>query len=322
MYSQYTPPDAASCRDNRRGQHSPASVSEPLATVKIGCQLPQGISDFQKLSEIALNCEKLGYDSVWTYDHLSPFWTKHGEGLEGWTLLAAIAQRTSTIKVGTLVTNVNLRKPALLAKMASTVDNLSGGRLILGLGTGDRLSRVELESHGYRFEGLNDRIGRLRETILILKSLWTEDLTSFNGRHYRLAAAASYPKPIQRPHPPIWVGGRHPRILEVAAELADGWNHWGVAPNRLPQMEQYLDTRCEQFGRRPESITKSWAGQLRNLSEIENGGSSVVEKVRVELRNQTSPGTDYLIATLGPRVELSSYEVFAEAAESVWNHGV
>ena len=157
-----------------------------MLDIRIGCQLPQDISDFQKLTEIAQECERLGYDSVWAYDHLSPFWMKQAQALECWTLLSAIAQRTSKIKVGTLVTNVNLRNPALLAKMSSTLDKISGGRLILGLGTGDKFSREELQSYGYQFPSLNERIGRLRETILILKSMWTQPEASFKGTYYSL----------------------------------------------------------------------------------------------------------------------------------------
>jgi len=271
------------------------------------------------LTDIARNCEKLGYDSVWTYDHLSPFWTRRGEGMEGWTLLAAIAQRTRTIKVGTLVTNVNLRNPALLAKMASTVDNLSGGRLILGLGTGDRLSRAELESHGYAFENLNVRIERLRETIFILKSLWSGKASSYNGRHYKLMTAANYPKPLQQPHPPIWVGGKHHRILEVAAELADGWNYWGIEPQRLKEAEHHFDAKCRQFGRDPGDITESWAGPVRSMLRPREDRRSVMEKVREELLKQISPRTNYLIASLGSKAEPASYKFFAEAARNLRN---
>jgi alkanesulfonate monooxygenase SsuD/methylene tetrahydromethanopterin reductase-like flavin-dependent oxidoreductase (luciferase family) len=190
-----------------------------------GCQLPQETGDFEKLAKIAGECERLGYDSVWAYDHLAPYWNQRGQAFECWTLLAAIAQRTEEIKLGSLVTNVNLRNPALLAKITSSVDNLSKGRLIVGLGTGDSMSRNELLPYGYSFAGIDERVERLKETVLILKAMWTQDQTHFDGKYSRLSNAVNYPKPVQTPHPPIWIGGKHPKILDVVAEMADGWNY-------------------------------------------------------------------------------------------------
>jgi len=288
-----------------------------LLGIKIGCQLPQETVDFEQLAEIAQECERLGYDSVWAYDHLSPFWTKHGHALECWTLLAAIAQSTNRIKLGSLVTNVNLRNPALLAKMTSTLDNISQGRIIIGLGTGDRMSQDELQSYGYNFPGLDERLGRLRETILILKSMWTDPETSFKGKYYSLSNAINSPKPVQKPRPPIWVGGKHRKILDVVAEMADGWNYWGLEQRILAQRTQYLQAKCEQLGRRPEEITKSWAGALHDLFQTGDARSMIFDKVKAELKNQASYGTKYLIASFGPRAELWWYKVFAEAARSL-----
>ncbi|HXZ90352.1 MAG TPA: LLM class flavin-dependent oxidoreductase, partial [Candidatus Dormibacteraeota bacterium] len=114
-----------------------------MTTAKFGCQLPQD-ADIDRIFEAVKDCEGLGYDSVWVYDHLAPYWLRSRSSLEAWTLLSAIAARTSKIRIGTLVSNVNLRNPALLAKMTSTVDNISGGRLMIGLGVGDRMSVQEL----------------------------------------------------------------------------------------------------------------------------------------------------------------------------------
>lgn len=290
-----------------------------MTRIRIGCQLPQEIIHFEKLVAIAQGCERLGCDSVWTYDHLAPFWREQGDSLECWTLLAAIAQRTHSIKIGTLVTNVNLRNPALLAKMATTVDIISGGRLILGLGTGDRLSRKELESHGYQFANLAERVERLKETVLILKSMWsrTEADTSFKGKYYRLTNAGNYPRPIQEPHPPIWIAGKHPTILDVVAELADGWNYWGIDINRSAELERYLAAKCKEFDRRYEDITRSTAWHVQGMLEGVKDRSAVLEELREELRNRTAHGTEYLIASLGPRAELLSYELFAEAAKGL-----
>lgn len=288
-----------------------------LGNIKIGCQLPLEIGDFEKFAEIARTCERLGFDSVWAYDHLSPFWTRNGHGLECWTLLAGIAQRTERIKVGTLVTNVNLRNPALLGKMASTLDNISQGRLILGLGTGDRMSRNELLSYGYEFPGLDERVGRLRETILILKAMWTDSEATFKGKYYTLSNTVNSPKPVQKPHPPIWVGGKHHKVLDVVAEMADGWNYWDLERKVLAERSEYIDAKCEQFGRRPGEITKSWAGTLRNLRQTNESRSTILENVRNELRSRTNNGTEYLIASFGSRAESWLYEVLAEASKSL-----
>ena len=269
------------------------------------------------MAEIAQECERLGYDSVWAYDHLAPYWTERGEAFECWTLLSAIAQRTKTIKLGSLVTNVNLRSPALLAKMTSTLDNISKGRLILGLGTGDRMSREELLSYGYRFAGMDERVERLKETVIILKRLWTEDRTSFDGRYNKLSNAVNYPKPIQTPHPPIWIGGKHPKILDIVAEMADGWNYWGISKEVLAQRSRYLQEKCIQTGRDPNQITKSWTGPLSRVTRASGNLTKVVDDITAHLQSQIDNDTRYFIANLGPRAPLSMCEAFANAARSL-----
>ena len=251
-----------------------------MTKYRFGCQLPQEESDFEKLAKVAEDCERLGYDSIWAYDHLAPYWTQTGQAYECLTLLAAIAQRTKNIKLGSLVTNVNLRNPALLAKITSSLDNLSDGRLILGLGTGDRMSRNELLSYGYGFASLDERVERLKETALILKSMWTKDQATFEGRYYRVLNAINYPKPIQKPHPPLWIGGKHSKILDVVAEMADGWNYWGVTREMLAQRSSYLSDKCAAIGRPPQQITKSWTGTLTHLIKPNGDRSQLVENIR------------------------------------------
>lgn len=288
-----------------------------MTGIKLGCQLPQETDDFEKLAKIAEGCERLGYDSVWAYDHLSPYWTRRGQAFECWTLLAAVAQRTKKIKLGSLVTNVNLRSPALLAKITSTLDNLSNGRLILGLGTGDRMSRNELLSYGYRFANIDERLERLKETILILKAMWTQDRASFEGKYNKLSGAINYPKPKQTPHPPIWVGGKHPKILEIIAEMADGWNYWGLERQMLEQCSRYLTSECARIGRNPAQITKSWTGPLSNLFKPGRRRNQIVEDVRRQLQSQTNDETRYFIASFGSRAVTTDYEAFAEAVRSL-----
>jgi alkanesulfonate monooxygenase SsuD/methylene tetrahydromethanopterin reductase-like flavin-dependent oxidoreductase (luciferase family) len=282
-----------------------------------GCQLPQGTNDFESLAGIAERCESLGYDSVWAYDHLAPYWTRRGQSYECWTLLGAIAQRTTKIKLGSLVTNVNLRNPALLAKITSTFDNISKGRLILGLGTGDRMSRTELLSYGYPFSSTDERVERLKETILILKSMWTKDRATFEGRYNKLSNAVNYPKPIQTPHPPIWIGGQHVKILDIVAEMADGWNYWGLDKEILERRTKYLSRRCMKIGRPPSEIIKSWAGTLSQVLRRSGSRAELRESIREQLMKQTDRETRYFIGSFGARTGALAYGAFAEAVRSL-----
>jgi alkanesulfonate monooxygenase SsuD/methylene tetrahydromethanopterin reductase-like flavin-dependent oxidoreductase (luciferase family) len=286
-----------------------------LQRPKFGCQLPQDIPNPEHIIEVAKECESLGYDSVWAYDHLSPYWLHSGRALECWTLLSAVAARTSKIKVGSLVTNVNLRNPALLAKMTSTVDCISGGRLIVGLGTGDRLSAHEMQTHGYHFPSLEQRIDRLKETILILRAMWTGEKVSVRGKTCEISNALSLPKPKQKPGPPIWVGGRHKMILDVAAELAQGWNYWGLDKKELDERERYLFAKCAEVGRPYRGLVKSWTGAIDGTRQ-RSSNLTIVEDMKRQLLSTTSAHTEYFIASFKRDSVRKTYELFAEAVKS------
>jgi len=283
-----------------------------LTTVKFGCQLPQDSSDITSIFELAKDCENLGYDSVWAYDHLTPYWLRSRQCFESWSLISAVAARTSKIKVGTLVTNVNFRNPALLAKITSTIDNLSNGRLIVGLGIGDRMSIPELRSYGYRFLPLDERVTLLRETIMVLKAMWTETKVSFTGKTIQLSQAVCEPKPKQKAGPPIWVGGKHPRLLDVIAEMADGWNYWGAPERKVRELETYLYSKCEELHRAADSIRESWAGRVA----LSTSGI-LVENLKEKLKKQIGEKTDYFIASFPASSNRKAYESFAEAVRSL-----
>jgi alkanesulfonate monooxygenase SsuD/methylene tetrahydromethanopterin reductase-like flavin-dependent oxidoreductase (luciferase family) len=285
--------------------------------LKFGCQLPQDIKDFNRLVDIARNCERLGYDSLWVYDHLSPFWSGTGKALECWTLLSAVAARTENVKLGSLVTNVVLRNPSLLAKMSSTVDNISRGRLILGLGAGDKMSRTELESYGYEFAGQDERTGRLRETVLILKAMWTKPEVTFHGKYYQISKAVNVPAPQQMPTPPIWIGGKHDKILDIVAEFADGWNFWGLRKEKLKRCTRYLTRKCAEFGRDPATIVKSWSGTYRQLANSEMKYPELVHNISRRLKDQTDTETSYFIASFDSRAKHASYQAFADAVKGL-----
>jgi alkanesulfonate monooxygenase SsuD/methylene tetrahydromethanopterin reductase-like flavin-dependent oxidoreductase (luciferase family) len=287
-----------------------------LVDAKFGCQLPQHIANPDRIIETAEECEKLGYDSVWTYDHLSPYWLHSGRALECWTLLSAVAARTSRIRIGSLVTNVNLRNPALLAKMTSTVDAISDGRLIVGLGTGDAMSMSEMRAYGYPFPSLSERVGRLRETILILKGMWTGQEVSLKGGTVQVSNAVSIPKPKQIPRPAIWVGGKHRMVLDVTAELADGWNYWGLNRGKLQELRSYLLKKCAELGRNPDEITKSWAGTISKAT-LTHSYPQMVQQIKTELLAQTDGETKYFIASFGSAASHDAYQAFAEAVKSI-----
>ena len=278
-----------------------------LTKTKIGCILPLETGNFDRVLEAARQCEKLGYDSVWAFDHLAPYWTKAGTSLECWTVLSALAERTRRVKLGSMVTNVTLRHPITLARITSSLDVISKGRLILGLGTGDRLSRAELTSYGYSFDNVETRVGRLNETVKILKAAWTGKEFAFKGRHYRISHHAIKLKPIQEPNPPIWLGGKHRKIMNIIAESGDGWNYWNLKKSESEERMKYLQKRCLALQRPFERIIKSWSGSLhqRTLDK---------EKILVTLLNEVNNETRYLVASFGPRINSKNYEIFAQAA--------
>lgn len=219
--------------------------------------------------------------------------------------------------MGTLVTNVALRNPGLLAKMSSTVDNISGGRLIVGLGTGDRLSRRELLSYGYAFPALAERVERLRETVLILKAMWTQNEATYRGKYLRISRALNLPRPKQRPHPPIWIGGKHARILDVVAELCDGWNHWGLGGEMVRKLSNYLSAKSSEYGRKPEDIVISWAGTYSQIAGRTRNQAELSKNLKSRFREQMEAGTNYFIASLSSGAEMDEIRGFANSMKSM-----
>lgn len=276
---------------------------------KFGCILPHDSVDFDHLVEIAQTCENLGYDSIWTFDHLAPYWSPSKSNLECWTTLSSLAGRTKEIKLGSLVININLRHPSLLAKMASSLDVISHGRIILGLGTGDKLSKAELTSYGYPFRSLDERITCLKETIRILKGLWTVDDFSFDGKHFKLSHAKLGPKPVQTPHPPIWVGGKHHRIIDVVAELANGWNYWNLTRQEATNKTHYLLDRCLHNNRSFDTLVKSWSGTIPR--------NQTIESLLTYLEERSAPETEYFVAYFGSAAKKETCELFAEVVRKL-----
>ncbi|MBE1533690.1 LLM class flavin-dependent oxidoreductase [Actinomadura algeriensis] len=202
-------------------------------------------------------------EHAWLFDHLMPIGgDPDGPVHEGWTLLSALAAQTRRLRVGVLVTSNRFRPPALLAKIATTVDIVSGGRLDFGIGVGSRpdhpLARREYEAHGLPFHDTAHAVGSLAEACTVIRRLWTDDAPfDFDGAYVRLTGAFGEPKPVQRPHPPILIGGRSSATLRVAAEHADMWNIPGGDIGDAAARSALLDRYCTELGRDPASIVRS-----------------------------------------------------------------
>ena len=202
-------------------------------------------------------------EHAWLFDHLMPiFGDPTGPTYEGWTLLSALAAQTHRLRVGLLVTSNRFRPPAVLAKIATTVDIVSGGRLDFGIGAGSRpshpLARREYEAHGLPFHDFSHSVDSLAEALTVIRRLWTEtEPFDFTGAHVQLTGALGSPKPVQRPHPPIVIGGRSAPLLRVAAKYADLWNIPGNDIDDAAGRSTQLDRYCAEIGRDPASLTRS-----------------------------------------------------------------
>jgi F420-dependent oxidoreductase-like protein len=198
-----------------------------------------------------------GFDHIWSYDHLVAVGANVAAPIfEGWALLAAMAEGTKRARIGLMVTGNQYRHPSHLAKIAATVDHLSGGRLEVGLGAG--WNEPEFEMLGMPLAALPARIAQLEEACRVIKMLWTEDRATFSGRYYRLAGAIAEPKPIQKPYPPLWIGGSGPkRTLRVVAKHANVWNTNGKTLEDDVRSSTLLDQHCRDVGRDPSEIRRS-----------------------------------------------------------------
>ncbi len=222
-----------------------------------GIRLHLTTEDYQEVKRFAVEAERLGFHSVWVNDHLlPPGGPADGPFMESWMILSAIATGTQRVKLGTLVTPVHFRLPSLLAKMSASLDYVSEGRFILGIGAG--WYKQEYETFGIPFPNMQTRIEQLEEAAQIVKLLWTEKKASFDGRHYRIRDAINEPKPVQKPHPPLLIGGTNPRILDVVAKHADVWNiSYPSSPARFERSSKAVDDACQNAGRNPKTLRRS-----------------------------------------------------------------
>ena len=194
------------------------------------------------------------YSTGWTFDHFYPIFSDEtGPCFEGWTMLAFMAGVTRRIRLGVLVTGNTHRHPAVLANMAATIDVASGGRLDIGLGAG--WAENEHAAYGIDLPALPERFDRLEEACAVIDTLLTNEWSDFRGQHYQLTNARCEPKPIQRPRPPLLIGGKgQRRTLRIVAEWADEWNFPGGEPEELRHLIEVLHRHCADIGRDPNEI--------------------------------------------------------------------
>jgi F420-dependent oxidoreductase-like protein len=208
------------------------------------------------------------YESGWTFDHFYPIFSDPtGPCLEGWVTTTALAQATERLRIGVLVTGNPYRHPAVLANMAATLDVISGGRLELGLGAG--WNQQESDAYGIDLPPLAERFDRFDEALEVIVSLLTQETSDFDGKHYQLREARCEPKPIQKPHPPICIGGGgEKRTLRAVARYAQHWNFPGGTPEELHRKLEVLRGHCEDVGRDPSEIMTSTHLRLAPDQEI------------------------------------------------------
>lgn len=237
-------------------------------TVKFGVFVPQGwkmdlvgipdpVEQYEAMTRAAKAAEEAGFDSIWVYDHFHTVPTPTDETtFEAWTITAGLVRDTQRIRVGQMVTCNGYRNPALLAKMASTVDVMSHGRLICGLGAG--WYEHEWRAYGYGFPEVPVRMGMFREACEIISRMWTEDKPVFRGKYYTIDEPINMPRGARSPHPELWIGGGGEKVtLKLVAKWADGCNVGGGNPEVIRRKIEILHGHCEALGRDPQEIAVS-----------------------------------------------------------------
>ncbi len=314
--------------------------------VKFGAFAPQGwrmdlaeiadpIEKYEAMTNVALEAERLGFDSVWLYDHFHTVPEPTIEAtFECWTSMAALARDTKTIKLGQLVTCNSFRNPAHLAKIVSTVDVLSHGRVILGLGAG--WNEGEYEAYGYPmpYPETGERLRRLGEAAQIIRRMWEEPRASFEGQYYRIKNAINEPKGVQKPHIPLWIGGAGEKVtLKLVAQYADACNVTDhTDPAFYRQKFEVLRRHCEEQGRDYNSILKTASftvfaahteAELESITASSRGNASLAEFGKgsavgtpaqlIEIfKGMIEAGVEYFVCYFSQPAKMESMRLFAE----------
>lgn len=258
---------------------------------------------WDRITATAATVETAGYDSLWVYDHFHTHPVVSQEStFEAWTLMAALAVATSRVRLGQMCTCVPYRPPSLLAKMAVSVDAMAGGRLDVGIGAG--WSEGEFRGYGYQFPPAGVRLDMLEEAAQVLLGMWTQDLASFEGEHYRLEGAITRPRSIQQPHPPLWIaGGGERRTLRIAARYGD-YTNFGRDLASFRHKSEVLAGHCQAVGRPFGEIGRS----THMMSVIGRDDRDLARKLEVAARRRNCEPEEFaerhLAGTVGEIAQL------------------
>ena len=300
--------------------------------LRFGIQLQAQRTTWADYAAAVAAVEDLGFDAVWTFDHMLPFsGPDDGACFETWTTLAAMASQTSRLRIGALVNGVLYRDPATLAKSATMVDLISGGRLDVTLGAA--WAEREFRAYGLPFPPVAERMARLDEALTIVKLLWTQPRTTFEGRYYQIHDAPCEPKPIQQPHPPILIGGGGGRTIRITARHADAWNGIG-SPAYCAGRIALLRQACAEIGRDPAEIeltvhptmaiarthteaeerARAIAASHENNLEEERDGwlLGTPDEIRGQVRRYIDVGITQWMIAMGAPFDLDALKLFAD----------
>jgi F420-dependent oxidoreductase-like protein len=248
-----------------------------VQVVRLGLDVSQHQLTWSQVVERVQLAEAAGFDGAWIFDHFKPLYgDPKGPCLEGWSLLAALAALTQRIRLGALVTGVTYRHPSVLAAEAVTVDHVSAGRLEIGMGAA--WFADEHEALGIPFPTVGERGRRLEEAVRLIRTLMTQDDVTFTGRYYQLREATYRPRPVQQPHPPIWIGASGEQVmLPIVARQADAWHAFG-SPKSLARKSAVIDQAAIAAGRDPQSILRSTSLSLsRPWDEVRRDAAALRE---------------------------------------------
>jgi F420-dependent oxidoreductase-like protein len=281
-----------------------AATTPAPSRLRFGVQTHPEHTSFKDILQVWQDADTLGLDTAFVFDHFIPIQgDQSGPCFEGWTLLSALAANTHRVRVGVLVTGNTYRYPAVLAKMAATVDHISGGRLILGMGAG--WFEPDHAAYGIPFYTKGQRARRLVESVEVIKQLFTQPRTTFTGKYYQVKDAPFAPKSVQQPHPPILIGGMGPKVIQpLVARHADIWNFFvqDSDPQAAQRLIAQFDTICRQVGRNPAEVEKSTNVRPQQRS---------AKEMRERLAALINAGVQHVILSLEPPFDRDVVRRFA-----------
>jgi F420-dependent oxidoreductase-like protein len=277
---------------------------------RFAIKTPNHHTTWENMLEVWKEADRIDvFESAWNWDHLYPLRSDpHGTSLDGWVTLAALARETTRIRIGSMVNGMHFRHPSLTAKMAVTLDHVSGGRSYLGLGAG--WFEEEAEAHGIELGSMKERFDRFDEGLEVIVSLLTTEETDFSGEFYELKGALSEPKASQKPHPPICIGGSgRKRTLRAVARWAQMWDALMVDPVEWRELREVLEAHCQDVGRDSSEIDCS--------VHVRYSQGDDVSKVADQAGHLLEAGVDVVVFTMGSPNDVSMVAPLAEALSAL-----